>query len=91
MICFLDQILVSLLEFMESADDELKQNLYSDLNDYLNEIEKTEIIWMAVFMVVICFFFLVFFVFNMFKKVSELEVMNYVLNKLVSIAKKENK
>lgn len=91
MICFLDQILVSLLKFMESADDELKQNLYNDLNDYLNEIEKTEMIWMAVFMVVICFFFLVFFVFNMFKKASELEVMNYVLNKLVSIAKRENK
>ena len=88
MICFLDQILVSLLEFMESADDELKQNLYNDLNDYLNEIEKTEMIWMVVFMAVICFFFLFFFVFSMFKKASELEVMNYVLNKLVSIAKR---
>lgn len=76
---------------MESADDELKQNLYNDLNDYLNEIEKTEMIWMAVFMGVICFFFLVFFVLSMFKKASELEVMNYVLNKLVLIAKRENK
>jgi len=73
---------------MEAADDVLKESLNEDLADYLKEIEKTEIIWMAVFMGAMFIFFLAFFVCKMFKTIAELEVMNFILNKLVLISRK---
>ena len=78
---------MSLIEFMEAADLQLQESLKKDLDDYFSEIQKTEIIWMSIFILVLSLLFFLIFYMNLLKKFREIEIMNFVLNKLVLIPK----
>ena len=81
---------MSLLEYMEAADTQLQDSLTQDLDDYLNEVENIEKIWMIIFIVVIALLFLFIFIWSLFRRFKEIEIMNFVLNKLALIPKGKN-
>lgn len=78
---------MSLLNYMDSADAQLKESLSGDFDDYLEEIKQRETITMTAFLATVFLLFLTFFACSLIRKISEIEVVNFVLNKLVSIAK----
>jgi len=79
--------IVSLLEYMEAADYQLQNSLTQDLDDYLNEVENIEKIWMIIFIVVIALLVLLIFIWSLFRRFKEIEIMNFVLNKLALTSK----
>lgn len=78
---------MSLLEYLEAADEELQTSLRNDLADYLKEIEKFELIWMSVYIAIMIGLFFLIFMMHLFKRISDVEIMNFILNKLISIAR----
>lgn len=72
---------------MDLSNYELETSLNQDLDDYFQEMKKYEIIWMMVFIAAVLLMYLLVFVLSLNRKIKEIEIMNIILGKLVSIPK----